>query len=574
VSRPAVASPPRWSWIGLLAILLLDIWLRGHTLGPTVRDLVGFAPWPVVAGEAEPLDCDESAYAYIGRRIVRGDVLYRDLTENKPPGGYWLYALTVSLGGANELAIRLMPIPLVLATIALVWWIGLRLTGPGAACLAAALYAFLSTDPYLFGNGANFEHAINLSSVASLALMIRAADRPRLGLLAAAGMALGIACLIKQVVIANLFLFGFALWTHRGTKGGGPRQARSRWPDLAALGAGFALVWALSAAVLFAQGAAADAYDDIVRYGGALASDTPADPHAPPLPVRWFTGNADPRGNLPWPFGDTDYLVWWGTGSWPLWLAAVPSLAWLAFGPPDPARRLVAGWTLSAWVQVALPRLFWQHYYLLPTPGVSLVVGVALVDFARRAREAIKASHYGRALLWGGLAGVWVAAVGGMVAIQVRDYLLVPSEELTKRYKGGNQWVSLRKLGRDLARRTDGWEDPRLFIWGWQSPLFIYSGLDGVSRHFFADPLMKSYANRYHPLIEPRLAEIMNDLRKHPPDLIFAGDPPFPALRDFLSERYLASSRAGPDGRGLWVKRSRYRAFEEAGRRPLAPEGR
>jgi 4-amino-4-deoxy-L-arabinose transferase-like glycosyltransferase len=574
VSRPAVASPPRWSWIGLLAILLFDVWLRGHTLGPTVRDLVGFAPWPVVSGEAEPLDCDESAYAYIGRRIVGGDVLYRDLTENKPPGGYWLYALTVAVGGANEITIRLMPIPLVLATIAIVWWIGLRLSGPGAACLAAALYTFISTDPYLFGNGANFEHAINLSSVASLALMIRAADRPRRGLLVAAGMALGIACLIKQVVIANLFLFGFALWTHRETKGGGPRQARSRWPDLAALGAGFALVWALSAAVLFAQGAAADAYDDIVRYGGALASDTPADPHAPPLPVRWFTGNADPRGNLPWPFGDTDYLVWWGTGSWPLWLAAVPSLLWLAFGPPDPARRLVAGWTLSAWVQVALPRLFWQHYYLLPTPGVSLVVGVALVDFARRAGESARASRYGRALLWGGLTGAWVAAVGGMVAIQVRDYLLVPSEELTRRYKGGNQWVSLRKLGRDLARRTDGWEDPRLFIWGWQSPLFIYSGLDGVSRHFFADPLMKSYASRYHPLIEPRLAEIMKDLREHPPDIIFAGDPPFPALRDFLSERYLASSRAGPDGRGLWVKRSRYRAFEEAGRRPLALEGR
>ena len=55
--------------------------------------------------------------------------MYRDLTENKPPLGYWLYALAVLIGGYNELAIRLLPIPAVLLSIALVWWIGGRLAG-------------------------------------------------------------------------------------------------------------------------------------------------------------------------------------------------------------------------------------------------------------------------------------------------------------------------------------------------------------------------------------------------------------------------------------------------------------
>ena len=74
--------------------------------------------------------------------------------------------------------------------------------------------------------------------------------------------------------------------------------------------------------------------------------------------ITLLTGNADPRGQLPWPFGNTDYLVWWATGSWPLWLASIPSLAYLIFGRPTDARRLLAaGWTCSAWVQVALPGL-------------------------------------------------------------------------------------------------------------------------------------------------------------------------------------------------------------------------
>ena len=105
----------------------------------------------------------------MGHRVLRGDVLYRDLTENKPPLGYWIYTMAVAIGGYSELAIRLMAIPFVLATIAAVWWIALRLGGPLAACVAAGLYVLLSTDPFLFGNGSNLEHFINLFAVLSLA---------------------------------------------------------------------------------------------------------------------------------------------------------------------------------------------------------------------------------------------------------------------------------------------------------------------------------------------------------------------------------------------------------------------
>ena len=141
--------------------------------------------------------------------------MYRDLTENKPPLGYWLYALAVMIGGYNELAIRLLPIPAVLLTIALVWWIGWRLAGSLAACLAAGLFALLSTDPYLFGNGSNMEHFMNLFSVASLALLIMAWSRNRRWPLVAAGVCLGAAALVKQVAIlpALVYLAALALQT-------------------------------------------------------------------------------------------------------------------------------------------------------------------------------------------------------------------------------------------------------------------------------------------------------------------------------------------------------------------------
>jgi hypothetical protein len=54
------------------------------------------------AGESEPLDCDEAAYAYIGHRILQGGVMYRDLTENKPPLGYWLFTIVVAIDGIGN----------------------------------------------------------------------------------------------------------------------------------------------------------------------------------------------------------------------------------------------------------------------------------------------------------------------------------------------------------------------------------------------------------------------------------------------------------------------------------------
>ncbi len=303
----------------------------------------------------------------------------------------------------------------------------------------------------------------------------------------------------------------------------------------------------------------------MILYGAALARDTPPEPNAPPFFVRWVTGNADPRGRLPWPFGrETDYLVWWGTGSWPLWLVAVPAVAWLGLArSSSPSRRLVACWTASAWVQVAMPGLFWAHYYLLPVPGLALGVAVMLADGLARARSGGRS-----AVAWGRLVRRHDAGAGVDRLHPGPRLPDGPSRTAHRPLQGGAAVGGPPRAGRDLARRSRVWPDPRLFVWGWQSPLFIYSGLDGVSRHFFADPLMKAYADRGHPLTTPRTDRIMRDLRARPPELIFAGDPPFPALARFLDERYLPHQAVAPDGRGLWVERGRYGTFEAAGAGP------
>lgn len=144
------------------------------------------------------------------------------------------------------------------------------------------------------------------------------------------------------------------------------------------------------------------------------------------------------------------------------------------------------------------------------------------------------------------------------VFLQVRDYLRVPPEELTIRYKGGRQWVVLRRMGRDLARRKAVWTDPRLYIWGWQSPLYFYGRLDSVTPHVFTDNLLRDQAGRNHPLIEPRTRAIVAAVERNKPGLVFTGYPPFPALDAVLRRDYLPSRNF----RGLWVDQDHYGRFE------------
>jgi 4-amino-4-deoxy-L-arabinose transferase-like glycosyltransferase len=558
--------PPRWAIAALLAILVLDIWLRGHVLGPTFARSLGVRAWPVIEGEAEPLDSDEAAYAIIGRRIVRGDVMYRDLTEHKPPGGYWLFAVAAALGG-DELTVRLLPAPLVLTTLVLVWWIGLRIAGPAAACVAAMIYALLSTDPHLSGDAATLEHPLNLLAVASLALMVGASAGWGRPALAAAGAAVAGACLVRQVAVTHLIIYGSWVVIRRVEA---PATGRQRLRDMAALLGGFGAVAGAVVVVLAVQGALPDAYHDCVRYAAFQAAEAPRSVEAPPYLVRWIVGEIDERdGRLPWPFGDSDRVRWWGAGLWPIWLALPLALAVLALVRPSGPRRLVVAWTLSAAVQVALPGLFWQHYYLLLAPGAALAYGALTGEACRRASEALDGSDPPRFYAWATAATALAAILVASGFALARSYLLTSADRLQPVFKGGSAWPQLREIGREIGHRAAAtWTDPKLFVWGWQSPIAFYSGLEGASREVFTDPLLevKARTDPDHPLIRPRLDRIIADLKGRPPEVVFVGITPFAELQTFLDAHYAPWRRmpASQGGAGIWVLRGDRDRFASA----------
>jgi 4-amino-4-deoxy-L-arabinose transferase-like glycosyltransferase len=549
---PPPARIPRVSLAGLALLVVFCVCWRWHTFGPSVRATDGVTlSWPD-ASQTEPLDCDEAYYAHIGRVVAQGGTLYVDVSENKPPLGYLLYAAAVWLGGYNEAAIRVLPIPFVVATLVIVWWNSRRLAGDAAAFVSALLYALVSCDPSIYGNGTQLEQFMNLGTTGCLAfLMTGTPGRRRIAL---SGAFLGLAILVKQVALLPALPAAVYLLASPG--GEGRRRLAARVADLASFGAGIAAPIALAAAWLIASGAAWAAYDDIFIFGAALATDTLPDPLAPSPVVRWFTGNSDPAGVLPPPFGKTNYLVWWAGGTWPFWLLA--ALAWirLAFPPYRARRLLLLGWIAACWAMVVAPGLYWAHYYVLPVPASALAIGLFLSDLTASRPVSSRATRLARVATLVAL-GLLIL---GLVALQTHHYLLTSPVQLTERYKGGRQWVVLREQARQMRRRAAEWESPRLLVWGWQSPLYFYGQFDAASRHAFTNNLMRDHAGKAHPIVGPRIRELMEDLRSEPPEFIATGYPPFPDLRAFLGERYLPSRY--PGAVPIWVRRDLWASYE------------
>jgi hypothetical protein len=220
---------------------------------------------------------------------------------------------------------------------------------------------------------------------------------------------------------------------------------------------------------------------------------------------------------------------------------------------------------------VALPGLYWAHYYALPVPLLSIAIAlVATRHFVAHPGSISTKPQRGVAAVSIAL-GV-LLAIAITLKIQIDSYLLTPAEELTRRYKGGGQWIVLRDVGRELSRRTRDWENPQLYVWGYQSPLLFYSGLPSVTPYFFTNAHLRARAESPDPLVASRLSRIMRDLEEHRPQLVFAGYPPFPALMKWLetnaTRTYVELNGRqlpiAPQGMGLWVTRDKLNEFESS----------
>ena len=154
------------------------------------------------------------------------------------------------------------------------------------------------------------------------------------------------------------------------------RKREGRLADVWPSASVFGLIVGLAALVLVAQGAGVSAYDDILRFGRALATDTlaraeralaPGSAGSPATPTRRASSPGRSGRRTTWSGGRT--------GCWPLWLAAAPCVdPHLAVRPERLGRA--SRWSPPGRSRRAsrscCPGLYWAALLPVPTPGIAL----------------------------------------------------------------------------------------------------------------------------------------------------------------------------------------------------------
>lgn len=173
-----------WIWLGLA---LLAILFRFITFFPLT------------------IDMDESTYLVIADHFLKGDVLYRDVTDVKPPGIFLIFAFVQFLFGKSIFIVRLFA-ALVVATGGYVLYRAQKNWGSARwpAILTGAVYIFMFN--FYFGFSANTEIFFVFFTALAVWSYSRVDQGKRWYLLA--GLFLGLGFLVKLHVAFDALAFG------------------------------------------------------------------------------------------------------------------------------------------------------------------------------------------------------------------------------------------------------------------------------------------------------------------------------------------------------------------------------
>ncbi len=88
-----------------------------------------------------PLGRDHATYCVIGQGLLHGQLLYRDLWDNKPPGIFYIYAVIVKIFGPVMWSVGVVDILWLLGISCCIFYFCRRYLGTPGAALAVIFYA-------------------------------------------------------------------------------------------------------------------------------------------------------------------------------------------------------------------------------------------------------------------------------------------------------------------------------------------------------------------------------------------------------------------------------------------------
>ena len=313
-----------------------------------------------VSSYLQPVPIDIAIYAVLGHEWLGGRVLYVNLWDNKPPLIYWVYALSEKLMGYGPLAIYGLNC---VCAVLVLWGVYAatrritRLRVP--ALVAAGLWVAVSGDLRLEAQFPNAEALMNACLVWAFYFMVRLHQEDRCRDAALAGLFIGLAALLKHVVVIVLALWGLShiFCSSRA-------QVRRRIATAALAAATASVGWVCLLGYYRFFGPWEDFLAAVFRFNTKYVSLTGSTGShlLQAISPRFLLHVFHPYTLVP------IFLLGIGTG---LGFA-------LSSHRRSSLRALFVSFALGTHLMVALPGRFYAHYYQLWLPLLCIGMGVAL----------------------------------------------------------------------------------------------------------------------------------------------------------------------------------------------------
>jgi hypothetical protein len=444
----------------------------------------------------QPMGPDQGLYAYVGERILQGDVPYRDAWDQKPPGIHYVYAGLRKLWPSDS-AIAAADLSAAAVIAALLWALGTRLGGGAAGGIAAIVFLLLSDPSFARYGGvrvrAQCETFIALAATLAVLLATTNAKGARRGAsLFLAGLFVGAAFALKY----NAAIYGLVLLAAVALTSGLNRR------DILWIAIGASIL----PVVLLVRFATAHALGDLyqatfvynVRYSGETYGS------------RWQML----RYLVEFPIQHARVDALWFVGG-------LGCIVLLVAGYKRRPVWIPLAWVIAACVSIAvngsrgLPQ-----YFVQAAPALAVAAGIG---------AAVALPALPRVVRWVVVlliaVGVWrvndFPKLGSNVWHDVR-YLTGSIDRRTylARYGGQREidkYSALDNLdlGSMLASRANPGET--VFVFGFSPGAYVYAGRHSASRFFWSRPVILGF-NAGDPRYGP--AGLLADLQRNHPIVI------------------------------------------------------
>jgi 4-amino-4-deoxy-L-arabinose transferase-like glycosyltransferase len=335
--------------------------------------VAGLALLVRVPSIAEPLGIDQGLFASAARGLARGQVLYRDVWDQRPPGIVLTYLAAFRVFGWTPASVAWIDILASAATTLLLVAAVRRLGGAAMGLVAAVLYAALTMPAWLYRYGGLLERAASETLIVVCVAFgawcaTRLCRRSSAAWASGFGLAMGAAAVIKPnaVVYLPALLAWVALYQEDRAPGAAQRQL-VRTACIAVVAS--LIVPGLTAAWLWRHDVLRDAWIAVVDFNRAYLAER--------LTISGFAINFSKA-------------VWLRIKTDPLWLAgsvAALGAVWelLRRKRLDPVAALAVLWGGAAALVILVngARLF-STYFIQAMPPLAVLAAWGFADAARR----------------------------------------------------------------------------------------------------------------------------------------------------------------------------------------------